>query len=311
METARDNRWALLIAGISGDKALQEEYLRQLRILRGLLTGAMRLPEDRVVVLVDDPAAAPDLTPFKATRDGLVEAVRRLSDRVAKEDQVFVFIAGHGSSDGRGYRLNLVGPDPTGDELAALLYSIPARQFIVVNTTSCSGGSVEDLSGPGKIVVSATRSGVEKNRTHMGRYFAEALVENAGDVDKNGRVSILEAFEYASRRVEEHYTKEGNLQTEHPVLDDSGDGKAHARPSPENGDGLLARTAYLDTGATERGEGIPSAEERRLVAAAQELEGQIQALKYAKATISEEEYEKRLESLLLKLAEVSAKLKKK
>ncbi len=310
-ETARDNRWALLVAGISGDKELQEEYLRQLRILRGVLTGPMRLPEDRVVVLVDDPASAPDLSPVKATRDGLIQVARQLSDRVMNEDQVFVYIAGHGSSDGRGYRLNLVGPDPTADELASLLYAIPARSFIVVNSTSCSGGSIEALSGPGKIVVAATKSGQEKNLTHMGQYFVEALKENAADTDKNGRVSMLEAFHYASQRVEEHYSKEGNLQTEHAVLDDSGDGQAHAKPSPENGDGLLARTAYLDAGAAVRAEGGLSAEERTLAADAQELEKQIETLKYSKSAMSEAEYEKKLESLLLRLAEVRAKLKKK
>ncbi len=310
-ETVRDSRWALLVAGISGDRELQEEYLRQLRILRGVLTGSMRFPEDRIVVLVDDPAAAPDLSPVKATRDSLIQVARQLSGRVTKEDQVFVFIAGHGSSDARGYRLNLVGPDPTGDELASLLYGIPARSFIIVNATSCSGESIGALSGPGKIVVAATRSGQEKNLTHMGRYFVEALKDNAADVDKNGRVSILEAFNYASQRVEEHYSKEGSLQTEHAVLDDSGDGQAHTKPSPENGDGLLARTAYLDAGAAARpGEGM-SAEERNLTAAAQELERQIEALKYAKSAMSEAEYEKKLESLLLRLAEISAKLKKK
>ncbi len=307
---AGNNRWALLVAGISGDRELQEEYLQQLRILRGMLTGPMRLPQDRIVVLVEDPAAAPDLSPVKATRDNLIQVARQLSDRVTKEDQVFVFIVGHGSSDTRGYRLNLVGPDPTGDELASLLYGIPAGSFIVVNATSCSGGSIGALSGPGKLVVAATRSGQEKNLTHMGRYFIEAFKENAADMDKNGRVSILEAFNYASQRVEEHYSKEGSLQTEHAVLDDSGDGQAHTKPSPENGDGLLARTAYLDAGAAARaGEGL-SAEERSLAAAAQELERQIEALKYTKSAMSEAEYEKKLESLLLRLAEISARLKK-
>jgi hypothetical protein len=304
------DRWAILVTGIAGDPDLQKEFLGWSKELHGILTGQLHYAKDHVYVLFDEPEKDPGLIKYKSTRENLEKVCKELAARASKEDQVFVFIAGHGNFDSKGYKLNLPGPDPTSEELAAMLYSVPASSFVVVNTTTCSGGSVAALSGKGKIVLSATRSGQEKNQTHLGAFFVEAFKGAAADADHNGRVSLLEAFNYATRKVEEHYTREGNLQTEHAVLDDDGDGTGHPKPGPDNGDGLFARTTYLDGGAERVGAAL-SAEEKGMTAEAQELEKQIEALKYAKASMPEAEYEKKLEGLLLKLAQINAKLRKK
>jgi hypothetical protein len=227
---------------------------------------------------------------------------------VGGEDLVFVFIEGHGSYDGKVYKLNLVGPDPTALDLATMLYSIPAKHFVVVNATNCSGGSLPELSQKGKIVITSTKSGMEKNQTHMGQYFIEALKNNAADSDKNGRVSMMEAFLYASQKVEDYYTSEGNLRTEHAVLDDNGDALGQSNPSPESGDGLLARTTFLDTEASTPVKGSWTPEQQKLALEAQELMKQIEALKYKKPEMTDSEYEKKLEDLLLKLARINANL---
>jgi len=294
----KDGRWAILIAGISGDKELQREFTGEVKDLHALLSAPMQYPEDHIQVLVDDPSLVPELAAQKSTGENLLGACRRIASRATRDDTVFVFIAGHGNYDGKTYKLNLVGPDPTADDLAADLYSIPARSFIVVNATTCSGGSLGALAQPGRIVVVATKSGQEKNRTHFGRYFVEAFKNNNADTDRNGRVSVLEAFNYASQKVEKYYAGEGLMQTEHPVLED---------PS----DGLFARTAYLDIGKIPAAERALSAEERRLQTESDDLEKQIEALKDAKAGMSGDEYNKKLEALLLRLAEISARLRQK
>jgi len=189
-----------------------------------------------------------------------------------------------------------------------MLYSIPAQRFVVINATNCSGGSIPALSGNGKIVITATKSGMEKNQTHMGQYFIEAFKNKAADSDKNGRVSIIEAFSYASQKVESYYGSEGNLQTEHSVLDDNGDAQAQSKPSPENGEGFLARTTFLDLEATVSAGEKLTPEQQKLKLEAQELEKQIEALKYSKSRMAEADYEKKLEDLLLKLAKINAKL---
>jgi hypothetical protein len=304
----REDRWAILMVGSSGDADLQKAYLKEITDLHGVLTETLELPKDRIVVLFDDPSKNPDLIQYKATLENLQTVVRNLAGRVNKEDRVFVFIEGHGSFDGKIYKLNLVGPDPTAEDLAAALYSIPARYFVVVNATNCSGGSLQALSQEGRIIIVATKSGMEKNQTHMGKFFIDAFKNNAADSDKNGRVSIIEAFDFVSRKVEDYYSSEGNLQTEHPVLDDNGDAQAQSKPSPENGDGLLARTTFLTAGVQPGSRKSLTPEQEILAHNAREIEEQIETLKYAKGKLPQAEYEKRLEDLLLKLARINAKL---
>ncbi len=307
---AEPGRWAILVSGVSGDPELQKEYLKQVRDLRATLEGTMQFRHDHVIALFDDPTKDAAVIQLKSTWENLEKVCHEIAGKAGKDDLVFVFITGHGSYDQNTYKLNLVGPDPTAAELAAALYSIPAGHYVVVNTTNSSGGSLAALSREGKTVVTSTKSGMERNQTHFAGYFIEALVNNNADKDKNGRVSILEAFAYAAQKVEEYYSKEGELQTEHPVLDDNGDGEGHDKPGPENGEGFLARTTYLDPGTPLLTKGA-TPEEQELAREAQSLEAQIEALKYQKAKLPEAEYEKRLEALFLRLAQINEKLRKK
>ena len=41
--------------------------------------------------------------------------------------------------------------------------------------TSCSGGGSEFLRKPNRVVITATKTGTEKNATVFARYWAEAL----------------------------------------------------------------------------------------------------------------------------------------
>jgi hypothetical protein len=306
----QNGRWAILLAGVSGDPELQKLYLQELKDLSAALQGPLQFAFDHVFVLSDDPTKDPALVQQQSTRANLEKVCRDVARRSGKDDLVFVFFEGHGSSDQNSYKLNLVGPDPNAEELAAMIYSIPAQRFIVVVATSASGASLSALSHSKGIVVTATKSGSERNLTHFGQFFVEGLKNNNADIDKSGRVSMLEAYGYAAQKVEEYYAKEGQLQTEHPVLEDTGDGKGQAKPGPENGEGFLARTTYLDAGGPLLTRGKLTPEEQELAKEAQALEERLEALKYAKAGMNEAEYMEKLEALLVRLAEVNAKLRK-
>ena len=306
----RDGRWAILIAGSSGDPDLQSMYLKEFKDLRSALEGPLGFLQNQIVVLFDDPSKDTALIQRKSTREDLRAVCRDFAGRVNKDDLVFVFIEGHGNYDGKVYKLNLVGPDPTAEELAAMLYSIPAQRYIVVNATNCSGGSIAALSKPGKVVITSTKSGMETNQPHFGPYFVEAFKDNAADSDKNGRVSMIEAFSYAKGKIEEFYKNEGLMQTEHPVLDDNGDGQGQGDPTPENGEGLFARRTFLDSGIPGNARSNLMQEQQKLAREASEIEMQIEALKYVKKEMAEAEYEKQLEALLLRLAQINAKLPK-
>ncbi len=105
------------------------------------------------------------------------------------------------------------------------------------------------LSGKDRTVITATRTEGERNQTRYGEYFAEALSTDDADMDKDGRVSMLEAFTWARRRVVESYERDGQLLTEHAVLDDNGDGKGTDEPGQPGEDGALARTLFLSAGS--------------------------------------------------------------
>ena len=305
-----DGRWAILAAGISGESELQAEYLKQLQDLRRTLEGPLRFPVDHIFLLAEDTGKAPATAQLQSTRENLRSACREVARRAGKGDLVFIVLLGHGSYDGTTYKYNLVGPDPGAEDLTEMFHSIPAGPLVIVNTTPCSGASIQALSGENRIVITATRSGNERNHTRFSSFFVDGLLDNKADADKNDRVSLLEAFEYASRKVREYYLKEGSLQTENPVLEDNGDGEAHAVPGPDNGDGMLARTTFLDTGSSPLTYESLDPDKHQLLLDAQVLEREIEALKYAKGGMPEAEYEKKLEELLLRLARVNAKLPK-
>ena len=120
--------------------------------------------------------------------------MRVARDAKAEDDLVLILI-GHGSFDGVEYKFNLVGPDVTAAELAAMCDKVAARRgSLIVDTTSASGGAVAALERPGRAVIAATKSGTEKNATVFARYWVEALQDPTADVDKSDSISAMEAF---------------------------------------------------------------------------------------------------------------------
>jgi hypothetical protein len=218
-------------------------------------------------------------------------------------------LIGHGSFDGTDYKINLQGPDLSAAELAGLLDRVPAKRQLVVNMTSSSGGSIDVLRKPERIVITATKSGTEKNATVFAKYWAEALSDPAADIDKNETISALEAFKYAEQKTSNYYETNKRLATEHPVLEDTGKGEGVKTPSAENGEGLLAgRFPLLRRGALASAAGDPKKKE--LVARKEGLEQQIDALKYQKAAMPADQYKKQLGALLLELAKTQEEIDK-
>jgi hypothetical protein len=236
-----------------------------------------------------------------ARKEGLEAAIEEVAAAATPSDSLAVTIIGHGSFDGHAYKVNLPGPDISGMELSALLDKVPAGRQLVANLTSASGGSVRDLQRPRRTVITATKSGTQKNAVTFARYWVSALQDPAADQDKNDVISALEAFEYANRKTQEFYRAQKRLATEHAVIEDTGTGDAVREPSPENGQGLNARQfALLRIGSTQLAAQDPA--KRELLNKKEELESAIDKLKYEKAAMPTEEYRAQLTELLLELA---------
>jgi len=241
------------------------------------------------------------------------DQVRARMNNVAKEakstDAFVLMLIGHGTYDGTEYKFNLPGPDLTGAEIGAMLDRIPAARQLVVNMTSASGGSMDVLRKPGRIIIAATKSGSEKNATIFARYWADALSDPAADVDKNESVSALEAYRFASRKTGEFFETEKRLATEHAVLEDTGKGEGDRNPGADNNEGNLA-AAFPVVRLGANAEAARNPVKRPLIEQKEQIEQAIDRLKYDKAALPADVYKKQLTQLLLQLAKVQEEIDK-
>jgi hypothetical protein len=163
---------------------------------------------------------------------------------------------------------------------------------------------VKVLSGPNRTIITATKTGFERNETMFARFFVEAFTGDGADVDKNERISMLEAFNYARLQVVRAYEEEDKLLTEHALLDDNGDGEGSTEPDPRKTDGAQAQTLFL-AGTGLAAAGVAATDDPVLAGLYRErqrLEAEIETLKLRKDQMTPEEYELELEELLVELA---------
>ncbi len=226
-----------------------------------------------------------------ATRAKLESTLAEVQRAARPEDALVLMLIGHGSYDGVDYKVNLPGPDISGVQIAALLDRVPAKRQLVVNMTSASGGCMNALEKPGRLLIVATKSGYEKNATVFARYWVEALRDPSTDTDKNGTVSALEAYRYATRKTAAFYEEQKRIATEHPQLDEN----------------TLAENFPLLRLTSDK---VTSPAKQQLLEKKEQLENDIDQLKYRKAALPADEYKSRLTELLLNLARTQQELDK-
>ena len=291
----------LVVTGLGGEAQYSDAFHEWAIAMMDAAEKTYGVPASNITYLAEKPERDPARIKGPSTKVGIEKAFEELAGRLQPQDTVLVLLIGHGSSQSGDCRLNLPGPDLGGAELARLLDRLAPARVAVVNAFSASGDLSKTLAGKGRIVVTATKSGMERNETVFGRYFVEAFSGEGADVDKDGRVSILEAFDYARRQVARFYEKENRLLTEHAMLEDSGDGIGSATPEPAHGDGARARTWFLGGPAGDR-RGAADPQLAAMQAERDELQQRIEGLKSRKSGMDAAAYEAELERLLLELA---------
>lgn len=242
-----------------------------------------------------------------ATREHLTATLNRVASQATEDDSVALLLIGHGSFDGTDYKFNVPGPDITADELGSLLNRIAARRQLVAVMTSASGASVKGLSRNGRIVITATKSGNEKNATIFARYWVDALRDPAADTDKNGTVSALEAYRYAQRKTAAYFESQKLLATEHAMLNGSGTQDSGSERSGITKQDPLAAAFVLIRPPTEAATAA-SPQKQKLLSRKEDLEAKIDKLKYQKAAMPADEYKRELTALLLELAKTQAEI---
>jgi len=304
----------LVIVGLGGDIANADRFHQWAVTLVDAARGRYGLPPESVIYLGEDPARDPTRINGRSTRERIAAAIDALAARARPGDRALIVLIGHGATAASEARFNLPGPDVTAAEYAKLLGRLSAQSVVFVNTASASGGFVAPLSGKGRTIITATKTDGEKNQTRFAEYFVSAFAtpDAGADTDKDGRVSVLEAFLWARARVVDSYNRDGQLLTEHAVLDDTGDGKGTAAPGQPGADGALARTLFMSAASAPRAIADQADPElRALVAQRDALEGRVAALKAAKDKTEPEKYERDLEQLLIDLARVNRAIREK
>jgi len=262
---------------------------------------------DRIFKASGDTAHVFTLTGTQSTAAQLQSSLNTVAAQAKADDDFTLILIGHGSWDGADYKFNLVGPDLTATEIAAMCDRIAARRQLVVDATSASGGAVQAFERPGRAVIAATKSGTEKNATVFARYWLEALQDSSADTDKSESISAMEAFTYASKKTAEFYESQKRLATEHAVFNDTGAGQ----PVRAAGDGqgmLMSNFTLLRLRSSKEAANDPA--KRAMLDQKEELEQKIDSLKYRKAAMDSAEYKKEITDALVQLAKVQEELDK-
>jgi hypothetical protein len=294
-------RYALIVSGVSGTEKFASTQKTWVSSLQSTLQQRLGFSTERITVLAEDGTGT-----AIANRDNVTRVLTSLKSRLTADDVLLVVLIGHGTFDGTVAKFNLVGPDMDSREWKAALDGNAAR-MVFVNTTSSSFQFVPALSAKNRIVIAATDSAAQKYATVFPQYFIEALDQGAkADNDKNGRLSVWEAFAYASQAVKQAFEKQGTLVTERSVIDDNGDGVGKEAAATTGNDGVLAKTTFLDPlpASSSGNTALAGLEKQRVT-----LEAEIEQLKGRKGEIPAGQYEEEFERLAIELAKVSAQIR--
>ena len=273
--------YVLTVAGLGGEPDYEQRFTN------------LATDTDKVLRTGQTDRIVETLKGADATKAKMEASLAKIAAAAKPADAFILMMIGHGSFDGVDYKFNLPGPDISAKELATLLNKIPAGRQLVVDMTSCSGGAVEALKKDNRVIITATKTGTEKNATVFARYWVEALRDPAADVDKNETITALEAFQYAEKKTAGFYTEQKRIATEHPQVDDQQ--KASTFTLLRFGSAAAVVTDPL---------------KRTLITHKEEIEGKIDALKYQKSLLAPDDYRKQLTALLLELSRLQDQIDK-
>jgi hypothetical protein len=291
----------VIISGLGGEKKYSESFTQLASALADVAGTRFGIPDAEIIWLGEDSVSKRPHYRGQSTKVNIERAVTQLAGRVGAGDQVAIVLIGHGSGEGADTKISIPGPDLSARDFAQLLGRFTTQKIAFINMTSASGDMLPVLAGPNRVIITATKSSFERNESHFAQFFVDALTKDVADIDKDGRVSLLEAFRYAVVETKRIYENDTRLQTEHAQIDDMGAKNGVTDPDGRTGQGVLARRFFLDGAfATRAGANDP-----QLTALYKDkfvLEDQIDSLRTRKTAMTADAYDDALENLLVQLA---------
>ena len=299
--TAAAQSHLLIVSGLGGERQYSDAFYEWSIMMADAARTRHGIAADRIIYLAEDPARDPVRIQGKSTGAEITEAIRRIGRTSAPGDQVFILLIGHGTATSQDSKFSIPGADLGTKEFAALLDSLRGRKVAFVNASTASGEFAAALSGKDRAIVTATKTGFERNEVLFPRFFVRAYAADGADTDKDGRVSLLEAFEYARTEVARTYEEGNKLMTEHALLEDNGDKTGSQAPDAKKGDGSVARSMFLapaiSTAAANANPRLAALYKER-----QAIEDRLAELRRLKDVTPPAQYEAQLEQLLVDLA---------
>lgn len=271
----------LVVAGTPGDPEHAQKFDGWAKAFIDAAKKKDAVPDTNIVYLADK----------QATKVAIEKTLGDFAAAAKPTDTVVILLIGHGSFDGSTAAFNVMGPDPTPADFAKILGKFAAQKVVFVDTSSSSGAFLPALAAPGRIVITATKTGGERNETEFGQYFTGAFADEAADRDRNGHVSMLEAFDYAKAKVADAFKQKGLILTEHAAIDDGAEGR-------------IASGVYLGTGRADAALTADLADPaiKALVDERDAIQHQIEALQLQKPSMDAAKYDAAMEKLLTDLA---------
>ena len=291
----------LIVSGLGGERQYSDAFYEWAITMADAARARHGLAADRITYLAEDPTRDPARIQGKSSAAEIAAAIRRIARTSQPGDQVFILLIGHGTSTGQDAKFSIPGADMGTKDFAALLDTLAGRRIAFVNAATASGDFAAALSGPNRAIVTATKTGFERNEVTFPRFFVRAYAAEGADIDKDGRVSLLEAFEYARTEVARSYEEANKLRTEHALIEDNGDRKGSQAPVAVKGDGDVARTMFLAPALS----AAAAAADPRLAALYKErqaIEERLAELRRSKDVMRAADYDTQLEKLLVDLA---------
>ena len=281
---AEGRSFLIVVSGIGGEPAYSETFAKWSKSMVTAAEVRMGMPREHIVYLSETQTDGANAISHKHAVNA---AIDQLAASAEAGDTIFILLIGHGTAHGDRFLFNLPGPDLSAMELDGMLEPYGDIRWVIVNGAPSSGPFIQALSAPTRVVVTATASAAERYHTVFPEYFIAAYAKSGADSDKNGRVSVLEAFGFAKRGVARSYTEKATLQSEHAILDDAG---------------ALARSSYLENDRRQYAAAIPEEELKRLLADRARIEERLTSLIAIKTLYEPQDYDHRLETLLVEFA---------
>lgn len=310
----RADSYHVILCGSGGESEFADKFYNWGTRLEDAIIGRLEVAESNVFLLTE--AQNGDTETLVTTSLESIQTVLEIvQEQSTSDDEVYIYLIGHGSYFNSIPRFHIPGPDLIAEQFGGLIEDIEARRMVIVNGASCSAAFINTLSGPNRIICTATKSATEYNATEFMAFWVEALEDGSADRDRDERISLYELCQQAAELTDAWYIGNGYISTEHALLDDNGDGLgtrltwdmvAEFDPNdPKNTDldGALARSCYL------KNYSFPEGASQEWIDEYVEALDCVAELKKRKHELESDEYYVELERLFLDAARANKKIR--